>query len=137
MFNNCASWVKAPRNMKHRRTGWDPTVLRQIAKVAQELPPFGEGGAGAVPFAPLIGNIVPVVVLHQIATARLPTFRLSLILSLSQTLMLCVLYMGEGEEEDGTGQGDQEEEERDRCPQRVHFLEWDRGGKGGERGEGR
>ena len=46
MFDACASWVKVPGKMKHRRTEWAPTVFTEIAKVAQELPPVGE------PFAP-------------------------------------------------------------------------------------
>ena len=65
MFDNCASWVKVPGNMKHRGTGWAPTVLRQIAKLAEELPPVG----GPLP---LTRNMVPRVVLHQMATPRPP-----------------------------------------------------------------
>ena len=75
MFDACASWVKVPGNMKHWRTGWAPSVLKEIAKVAEELPPVGA-------FAPLTGNMVPLVVLHQVANAPPPP-RLSLIPSLS------------------------------------------------------
>ena len=43
MFDDYASWVRVPGNMKHRRIGWAPTVLRRIAKVAEELPALGGG----------------------------------------------------------------------------------------------
>ena len=89
MFDAAPSWVKVPGNIALRRTGWAPSVRKEFAKVAEEVPPVR--GKGPVPFAPIIGNMVPLVVLHQIAPAR-PHLRLSLIVSLSRTPMpLCPL----------------------------------------------
>ena len=65
MFDMAASWVATPGNLTLRRTGWAPAGLKEFAKVAKELPPVR--GKGAVPFAPLMGNMVPLVMLHQIA----------------------------------------------------------------------
>ena len=45
-------------------------MLKEITKVARELPPVG--GQGPVPFAPFTGNMVPLVMLHRIATAKDP-----------------------------------------------------------------
>ena len=67
MFDAAASKVKLPGNVGLRHTGWAPTLLKEFAKVAEELPPVG--GKGPVPFAPLTQNMVPLVVLHEIATA--------------------------------------------------------------------
>ena len=62
MFDACATWVKVPGSIKHWRIGWVPSVLKEFAKVGEELPPVR--GQGAVPCAPLRGNMVPLVVLH-------------------------------------------------------------------------
>ena len=62
MFDMATSWVETPGNLTLRRTGWAPAVLKHFAKVARDLPPVG--GKGLVPFAPLTGNMVPLVMLH-------------------------------------------------------------------------
>ena len=72
MLNACAEWVKVLGHMKKRRTGWASTVLKEFAKVAEELPPVWGGGKGPMLFAPLIENMVPMVVLHQPATRDPP-----------------------------------------------------------------
>ena len=49
MFDACASRVKVPGNMKHRRTGWAPIVLKAIVKVVEELPPVGQRASALCP----------------------------------------------------------------------------------------
>ena len=68
MFDMVTAWVQTPRNLSLRRTGWAPSVVKDITKVAGELP--GCVGKGPVPFAPLTGNNVPAVMLHQITTSK-------------------------------------------------------------------
>ena len=68
MFDRAAAWVQTPGNVTLRRTGWGPAVLKKIQKVATKLPPVG--GKGPVSFAPLTGNMVPLVMLHQLAPAK-------------------------------------------------------------------
>ena len=68
MFERATAWVQTPGNITLRCTGWGPAMLKEIWKVARDLPPVG--GKGLVPFAPLAGNMVPLVMLHQIATAK-------------------------------------------------------------------
>ena len=58
MFERAAPWMQTTGNITLRRTGWGPSVLKEIQKVARDLPPVG--GKGPVPFAPLTGNIVAV-----------------------------------------------------------------------------
>ena len=70
MFDAAASRDKVPGNNALRLTVWPPSVLKEFAKVAKDLPPVGGKGPG--PFAPLRGINVPLVVLHQIATAPPP-----------------------------------------------------------------
>ena len=73
MFEACAECVKVPGHMKKRRTGRAPTCLEEFAMVAEALPPWGGGGGkGPLPFAPLTGNMVTMVVLHQLATRDSP-----------------------------------------------------------------
>ena len=80
---------------------------------------------GPVPFASLTSNMVPMVVLHQIATSPPPPPRFSLILSPS------VSSTGvKGKRKRAQGGGVQEEEGGGWCPQAPHFLEWDHGGRG-------
>ena len=57
-----------PGNISLKRTGWGHAVLNEFQKVATELPHVG--GKGPVPFAPLTENMVSLVMLHQIATAK-------------------------------------------------------------------
>ena len=98
MLDGAASWVATPGNLALRRTGWAPTVLKKLGKVAKELPPMG--GKGPVPFAPLHREHGPPARLHQIATATPPPpppLRLSLSLSLSPTpTPLCPLQGSRG-----------------------------------------
>ena len=63
-----AAWVQTLGNLSLRCTGWAPGVPKEIAKVARELPSVG--GKGPVPFAPLTGNMVLLVMLHHIAAAN-------------------------------------------------------------------
>ena len=83
--------MSKPGKLTLQHTGWAPAVLKEFSKVAKELPPVG--GKGPVPFAPLTGNMVPVVMLHHIAIAPPPPFKRRLLsLSVSLTLMpLCHL----------------------------------------------
>ena len=66
-FDHASSWVVTTGNLTLRRTGWAPTVLKEFAKVAKELPPMG--GKGPLPFAPLTGNMFPLVMLCCFASA--------------------------------------------------------------------
>ena len=68
MFERVAAWVQTPGNITLRRTGWGPAMLKEIRKVAAELPPVG--GQRVSPFCPLTGNMFPVVMLQQIAPAK-------------------------------------------------------------------
>ena len=53
-------------NWKCRRTGWGPEALKEMKEVSGQLATVG-GGKGPIPFAPLSGNMVPIVVLFCIA----------------------------------------------------------------------
>ena len=70
MLDAAASLVAVPGNLALRRIRLAPTLLKS-AKVAEELPRVG--GKGPAPFAPLTGNVVPLVALHHIATSTPPS----------------------------------------------------------------
>ena len=53
-------------NWKCRRPGWGPEAVKELKDVSEKLAPVG-GGKRPVPFAPLPGNMVPIVVLYCIA----------------------------------------------------------------------
>ena len=60
------AWAQVKGNWKCRRTGWGPEALKEMKQVSGQLAPAG-GGKGPAPFAPLSGNMVPIVVLFCIA----------------------------------------------------------------------
>ena len=71
MFDAAASLVKVPGNINLWRTRCAPSALKEFAMVAEELPRVG--CRGPVPFAPLTVSMVPLAVLHQVATAPPPS----------------------------------------------------------------
>ena len=66
MMDKTPAWAQVKGNRKLRRTGWGPEALKDMKEVSGKLSPVG-GGKGPVPFAPLSGNMVPIVVLYFIA----------------------------------------------------------------------
>ena len=60
------AWAQVKGNWKCRRIGWGPEALKEMKDVSKKLAPAG-GGKGPVPFPPLSGNMVPIVVLYCIA----------------------------------------------------------------------
>ena len=66
LMDNTLAWAQVKGNWKCRRSGWGPEALKEMKEVSGQLAPVG-GGKGPVPFAPLSGNMVPIVVLFYIA----------------------------------------------------------------------
>ena len=66
LLDNTLAWAQVKGSWKCRRTGWGPAALKEMKEVSGQLAPVG-GGKGPVPFAPLSGNMVPIVVLFCIA----------------------------------------------------------------------
>ena len=66
LLDKTLAWAQVKGNWKCRRTGWGPEALKEMKEVSGQLAPVG-GGKGPVPFAPLSGNMVPIVVLFCIA----------------------------------------------------------------------
>ena len=66
LMDQTVAWAQVKGNWKCRRTGWGPEALKEMKDVSEKLAPVG-GGKGPVPFAPLSGNMVPIVVLYCMA----------------------------------------------------------------------
>ena len=66
LLDKTLAWAQVKGNWKCRRTGWGPEALKEMKEVSGQFAPVG-GGKGPVPFAPLSGNMVPIVVLFCIA----------------------------------------------------------------------
>ena len=66
LLDKTLAWAQVKGNWKCRRTRWGPQALKEMKEVSRRLAPVG-GGKGPVPFAPLSGNMVPIVVLFCIA----------------------------------------------------------------------
>ena len=67
LMDKTPAWAQVKGNRNCRRTGSGPEALKEMKEVTGQLVPVG-GGKGPVPFAPLSGNMVPIVVLFSIAT---------------------------------------------------------------------
>ena len=65
LLDKTLAWAQLKGNWKCRRIGWGPAALKEMKEVSGQLAPLG-GGKGPVPFAPLSGNMVPIVVLFCI-----------------------------------------------------------------------